>query len=161
MKKMRFIIIAVAILCVLAITLGCNKDTMQPSKESGSDLVNSMPDSTDDTEQTQNSTGTEKIMRTFLFGSVQAEVGHDAEYNIYVNFEPDDRDKRIFIKQSNEGGCEWLGDLSETERVTPMMTIYDSITGDEYYLLCFRCLIDSSYSVFNTKIYIENRDSKR
>ncbi|MCL1894936.1 MAG: hypothetical protein FWG03_00155 [Clostridiales bacterium] len=147
MKTMRIVAAAIMVLCVLVVMAGCKQEPEHLPDEPVADPVEAAPDSADDPVppeqeepdepevQEEESLAKDTVMRAYDFGSVQAEVGYNAEFNIYVNFEPGEEDKRIYFKQSGEGACEWLlkGGVNESS----MFTIQDSSTGKELYLLHF------------------------
>ena len=97
--------------------------------------------------------GKAAIIATYNFGDIQAEVGYDAEFNIYVNFNPDILDNRIIVKQANKGAIEWLTYADDDDELINlhMRPIRSSDGGNTYYWLHF-LYVGAPYS--SNEIYI-------
>ena len=81
---------------------------------------------------------TAKIMETYNIDGIQAEVGYDEDYNIFVNFTPGDDDKRISIETGSEAKCEWLtSTVGGENRFQGMFTLRDAISLKKYCFLRF------------------------
>lgn len=76
-----------------------------------------------------------KIMETYNIDGVEAAVGYDENYNLFVTFDTADDNRRIPVKKSSEPETEWLDYESDSEEKCniDMFSVKDMGTGELYY----------------------------